>query len=61
MAIYIKSLKNVDSPDSVIPPLGKSSEMQPKKWMLIAVLVIMVKKKEKKNREDSTGTQLSNL
>lgn len=48
MAIYIKSLKNVDSPDSVIPPLGKSSETQPKKWMLIAVLVIMVKKKRKK-------------
>lgn len=71
LAIYIKSLKNVDSPDSVIPPLGfylekiirDAAKGKKKKKVcmriLIAVLVIMVKKK--KNQKESIGTQLNNL
>ena len=52
MAIYIKSLKHIDSPDSVIPPLGVYPEKILRDAarnvcirMVTVVLVVIVKKK----------------
>lgn len=63
MAIYIKSLENVDSPDSVIPPLG----IYPEKIIRDAAKKCMHKNiycsasySVKKSKE-STGIWLNNL
>ena len=52
MAIYIKSLKHIDSPDSVIPPLGVYPEKTLRDAarnvcirMVTVVLIIIVKTK----------------
>lgn len=64
MAIYIKSLKHTDSPDSVIPPLGVYPEKiirdAPKKCMYKNVYC-SASYNGKKNQKESTGTELNNL
>lgn len=64
MAIYIKSLENVDSPDSVIPPLG----IYPEKIIRDVAKNCMYKNiycsasyTVKKKSKESTGIWLNNL
>ena len=67
MAIYIKSLKHIDSSDSVLPPLG----VYPEKILrdaaknvcirMFTVMLVIIVKKKKKIRKESTGTVINNL
>ena len=61
LAIYIKSLKHIDSPDSVIPPLG----VYPEKILrdaarnvcirMVTVVLVVIVKKKKKFRKNPQG------
>lgn len=61
MAIYIKSLKHIDSPDSVIPPLGVYPEKIIRDAAMYKNVYCSASYNGKKNQKESTGTVLNNL